>query len=133
RQGDERVHHVVVLLGQVAPLGERRLARERDVGMLGRPQRLEPPRLERPPEGRRPHRVVGEEDRRSEVHRRLRGGVVSARPPRTRGDGGSPPPAAWGGGGRGCGRGWRGGARTGSPTPGGRPPATRGDSRTGAG
>ena len=67
-QGDERVHHVVVLLAEFAAAGRRRLARARDVRVLGRPERLEAARLERLAELGRGHRVIGEEHRRAKIH-----------------------------------------------------------------
>src|SRR5262249_23302438 len=68
-QGDEGIHHVVVLLGQVAALGKGRAARERNVRVLGRPHRLEAALLEGPRQLGGGHRVVREEDRGAEVHR----------------------------------------------------------------
>ena len=45
-QRHERVHHLIIFLRQLAALRERRLARDRDVRMLRRPNRFEAARLE---------------------------------------------------------------------------------------
>ena len=68
RQRHERVHHVVVLLRQIAALRKRRLARQRDVRVLRGPERFEAALLERASKLDRPHRIVRKEDRRPEFH-----------------------------------------------------------------
>src|ERR1700720_3336385 len=68
RQCDERVHHVIVLLAEFAAAGRRRLARAGNMRVLGRPDRLETPRLQRLAEFGRGHRVIGEKHRRAKIH-----------------------------------------------------------------
>ena len=68
RQRHERVHHVVVLLRQIAALRKRRLARQRDVRVLRGPERFEATLLERASKLDRPHGIVRKEDRRPEFH-----------------------------------------------------------------
>ena len=68
RQGDERVHHVIILLAELAASGRRRFAGAGDVRVLGRPDRLEAALFERPAELGRRHRIIGEEHRRAKIH-----------------------------------------------------------------
>src|ERR1700758_4657321 len=67
-QHDERVHRVVVLLGQIAASRKRRLARQRNMRVLGRPDRLETALLKRAGKLRRRHRIIGKEHRAAEMH-----------------------------------------------------------------
>src|SRR5215471_11338481 len=62
------VHGVVVRFWQLAASRERRLAREWDVRVLGRPDRLETALLQRAGEFRRRHRIIGKEHRAAEMH-----------------------------------------------------------------
>ena len=68
RQGHERVHHVVILLAELAASRRRRFAGAGDVRVLGRPYRLEAALFERPAELGRRHRVIGEKHRRAKIH-----------------------------------------------------------------
>src|SRR5512139_871783 len=68
RQRHEGVHGVVVLLGQLTPARPFRLARQRNVRVLGRPHRFEAAFLQGRRELRRRHGVVGEEHRRADMH-----------------------------------------------------------------
>ena len=67
-QAHERVHRVVILLRQLAAGREGGLARQRDVRVLGRPDRLKAARLQGPAELGRRHRIIGEEHRRADIH-----------------------------------------------------------------
>ena len=67
-QGHERIHHIVILLRQIAALRKRRLARQRDVRVLRGPERFETTLLERASKLDRPHGIVRKEDRRPEFH-----------------------------------------------------------------
>ena len=67
-QCHERVHHVVILLRQVAAAAEGRLAGQRDVRVLRHPERFEPPLLQRPPHVGRLHRIVRREIGDAEIH-----------------------------------------------------------------
>src|SRR5690348_7970780 len=66
RQRDEGVHHVVVALAKflVGP----RLARHRDMRMLGRPYGIEAALLERDGKLGRRNRIIGEKDRGAKFH-----------------------------------------------------------------
>ena len=72
-QHHERVHRVVVRFGQVAASRKWRLARQRDMRVLGRPHRLETALLERAGKLHRRHRIVGKEHRAAEMHATLPG------------------------------------------------------------
>jgi len=67
-QRHERVHHVVILLRQVAAGLVGRAARGRDVRVLRGPDRLKPARLERLREIGGPHRIIGKEHRGADLH-----------------------------------------------------------------
>ena len=67
-QHHERVHGVSVLFGQVAAAREWRLAGQRDMRVLGRPDQLETALLERVSKFHRRHRILGEEHRAAEMH-----------------------------------------------------------------
>ena len=68
RQHHERVHRIVILFGQIAAAGKRRLARQRDMRVLRRPDGLETALLKRMGQRHRRHRIVGEEHRATELH-----------------------------------------------------------------
>src|SRR6266567_4459390 len=67
-QHHERVHCVVILFGQVASSREWRLARQRDVRVLRRPDRFETALLKRTGKLHRRHRIIGKEHRAAEMH-----------------------------------------------------------------
>ena len=67
-QRDERIHHVVVLLRQIAAIWERRSPRHGNMRMLRRPERLEAALLECAAKLAWRHRIVGEEHRSAEMH-----------------------------------------------------------------
>jgi hypothetical protein len=70
-QDHERVHRVVIHFRHIAAAGEWRLAAQRDVRMLGRPQRLEPARLARVRQLDDRHRIIGVKHESAEIHAAL--------------------------------------------------------------
>ena len=70
---DERIVGVGVALGQLAAARERRLAAERNVGVLGHEQRIEAALLERPGQLGDVDAVVGGKIESTDLHRRLLG------------------------------------------------------------
>ena len=68
-QRDERVQRPVVAPRQLAAFGPRRLPADRDVGVLGDEERVEPALLQGAPEHVGPDAVVGDERGDSEPHR----------------------------------------------------------------
>src|SRR5215470_7301691 len=67
-QNHERVHGVVIGFGHLASAREGRLARQRDMRVLGHPDRLETALLKRASKLRRWHRIIGKEHRAAEMH-----------------------------------------------------------------
>ena len=67
-QRHEGVHHVVVLLRQVAAARIGRLAGQRDMRMLRRPEAVEAALLQRDGKLRRRHGVIREEHRAADLH-----------------------------------------------------------------
>jgi hypothetical protein len=67
----ERVHHVIILLRKVAATGEGRVARQRNVGMFGHPERIEAALLQRQRQFGRRHRIVREKHLPADPHRSL--------------------------------------------------------------
>jgi hypothetical protein len=81
-QHHEGIHRVVILFGQIAAPREWRLARGRDMRVLGCPNRFKAALFEFAGKLRRRHRVIGKEHRATEMHATLRavswsGGKVS--------------------------------------------------------
>src|SRR5260370_1785339 len=70
-QPQERVHRVVVLFGQVASSRKWRVARQWDMRVLRRPNRLETALLESAGKLHRRHRIIGKEHRAAEMHAAL--------------------------------------------------------------
>ena len=64
----ERVEHVAVLARQLAAAGVGRVAADRDVGVLGEEERVEPALLGQAPEPNRVDRVLGDERAEPDVH-----------------------------------------------------------------
>ncbi len=69
---DERVHRIVVALGQIAAGGEWRLAGERDMRMLRWPDGFETPVLQSTGEFGGRYGIIGKKDCRAEMHDRPR-------------------------------------------------------------
>ena len=67
-QDHERVHRIGILLGQFAAAWERRLARERNMRMLGRPDAVIAALLQRDCQLRRRHGILGKEHCTAELH-----------------------------------------------------------------
>src|SRR5260370_422540 len=70
-QHHQSVHRGVVLLGQVASSWKWRLARQWDMRVLRRPNRLETALLESAGKLHRRHRIIGKEHRAAEMHAAL--------------------------------------------------------------
>ena len=78
-QRDEGVERMPVVLGQLAAAGPRTLTADRDVGMLGDPQRLESGTLDQGRELGHGDAVIGRKNRDGELHMTIVTTIASRR------------------------------------------------------